>query len=288
MTLVSAVADPPVFIFRDSTIDVRTNNYIASRARANFPYNRINFPYSQATGRFSNGYNIADEIDPSTLLQGVNFASAGAGILDATGFQTYGDVISMIQQVQQFAIVRGNITQLLGQDKSAEFIAKTLFVISELVIRFVQLHMLTTLPINGMGIPGFVQLGSLEFRIVSIPQIGCRPSARLLNSTTSGLGCLMELNNYAQAFYSTILALLKKLSSELQGMMYSLGDAKTMTSIVMEPETFCEHRAYAEKPCYISESPNLRPNCSVYLFWDLYHPTHYAAHLAAITPFTGT
>lgn len=36
----------------------------------------------------------------------------------------------MAQQVQQFATVQGNITQLLGQNKSAEFIVKTLFVIS--------------------------------------------------------------------------------------------------------------------------------------------------------------
>lgn len=36
----------------------------------------------------------------------------------------------MTQQVQQFATVQGNITQLLGQDKSVKFIAKSLFIIS--------------------------------------------------------------------------------------------------------------------------------------------------------------
>ncbi|XP_030524035.2 GDSL esterase/lipase At4g16230-like [Rhodamnia argentea] len=153
--LVSALADggpPVVFIFGDSTVDVGTNNYLPTRAKANFYYNGIDFSHAQPTGRFSNGYNSADLIvkqlgykqspppflallqDNSTfqsnVLQGVNFASGGAGILDATGNQTWGDVISLAQQVQQFATVQGNITGILGQNKSAEFFAGSLFVIS--------------------------------------------------------------------------------------------------------------------------------------------------------------
>lgn len=64
MMLISALADevPPVFMFGDSTFDVGTNNYIPSGATANFSYYGIDFPFSQATGRFSNGYNSADEI----------------------------------------------------------------------------------------------------------------------------------------------------------------------------------------------------------------------------------
>ena len=41
--------------------DVGTNNFIpGSQARANFPYNGIDFPQSRPTGRFSNGFNSAD------------------------------------------------------------------------------------------------------------------------------------------------------------------------------------------------------------------------------------
>lgn len=42
-----------------------------------------------------------------------------------------------------------------------------------------------------------------------------------------------------------------------------------------------------EKPCNIADSPNLCPNRDKYLFWDSNNPTQYAAHLAAITLFTG-
>lgn len=62
--LVSALADdlPPVFLFGDSTFDVGTNNHIPSKATADFPYYGIDYPDSIPTGRFSNGYNSADEI----------------------------------------------------------------------------------------------------------------------------------------------------------------------------------------------------------------------------------
>lgn len=52
---------PALYIFGDSTADVGTNDYLPnSRARADFPFNGIDFPQSKPTGRFSNGYNTID------------------------------------------------------------------------------------------------------------------------------------------------------------------------------------------------------------------------------------
>ncbi|XP_030466935.1 GDSL esterase/lipase At4g16230-like [Syzygium oleosum] len=335
MMLVSALADdlPPVFMFGDSTFDVGTNNYIPSGATANFSYYGIDFPFSQATGRFSNGYNSADEIvkqlgyrqspppflallqDNSTfqsnLLQGVNFASGGAGILNTTGFQTWGEVISMEQQVQQFATVQGNITWLLGQNNSAKFFASSLFFISvgsnDIIDHYFydeatvsQIELMAEIQSNYTAhLTALYNLGARKFGIVSVPPIGCCPFALLLNWTESGPGCLTELNDYAQAFYSTISALLQNLSSQLQGMIYSLGDAYTMTSILMDVpgvvgivniEAACcgGGRLNADVPCNITDSPNLCLNRNEYLFWDKFHPTQNAARKAAIALFTGT
>ena len=60
-------AAPTLFIFGDSTFDVGTNNFINSTAKANVPYYGIDFPYSVATGRFSNGLNTADQIGNYTF-----------------------------------------------------------------------------------------------------------------------------------------------------------------------------------------------------------------------------
>ena len=47
----------------DSQADVGNNNHLElSPLRANFPRNGIDYPGQQATGRFSNGYNLADKL----------------------------------------------------------------------------------------------------------------------------------------------------------------------------------------------------------------------------------
>lgn len=52
---------PAIYVFGDSTADVGNNNYLqGSNAKANFPHNGIDFPFSRSTGRFSNGYNGID------------------------------------------------------------------------------------------------------------------------------------------------------------------------------------------------------------------------------------
>jgi len=93
------------FIFGDSLVDAGNNNYIPSLSKANMTPNGIDFAASggMPTGRFTNGRTIADIIGemlgqadysppflaPNTsggaILNGVNYASGGAGILNATG-----------------------------------------------------------------------------------------------------------------------------------------------------------------------------------------------------------
>lgn len=50
------------FVFGDSLVDVGNNNYLATTARADAPPYGIDYPGRQATGRFSNGFNIPDLI----------------------------------------------------------------------------------------------------------------------------------------------------------------------------------------------------------------------------------
>ena len=55
---------PAMYVFGSSILDVGNNNYLRGAAvgRANSPYNGVDFPGSIPTGRFSNGYNIADYV----------------------------------------------------------------------------------------------------------------------------------------------------------------------------------------------------------------------------------
>jgi hypothetical protein len=53
---------PTLYLFGDSTFDVGTNNFLNSKTKANSPYYGIDFHISFPTGRFSNGFNTADQI----------------------------------------------------------------------------------------------------------------------------------------------------------------------------------------------------------------------------------
>jgi hypothetical protein len=54
---------PAVYVFGDSTVDVGNNQYLPGNSPLQLPYG-IDFPHSRPTGRFSNGYNVADFIGP--------------------------------------------------------------------------------------------------------------------------------------------------------------------------------------------------------------------------------
>ncbi|KAF8648421.1 hypothetical protein HU200_064807 [Digitaria exilis] len=115
----AAGARPPaIFVFGDST-----------RAPANMPHYGIDFPGSVATGRFSNGYNIADFLaknmgfsaSPPTYLSlaavagGVSYASGGAGILDSTNA---GKQHPLSKQAQYFRSTRSQMVTKLGSPRN--------------------------------------------------------------------------------------------------------------------------------------------------------------------------
>ncbi|XP_031473300.1 GDSL esterase/lipase LTL1-like [Nymphaea colorata] len=90
-----------LFVFGDSFLDNGNNNYIEDcDLKSNYPPYGVDFPLGP-TGRFSNGRNAADILaehlgipdylpvfnNPQNkgdrILHGVNYASAGAGILES-------------------------------------------------------------------------------------------------------------------------------------------------------------------------------------------------------------
>ncbi|XP_047063962.1 GDSL esterase/lipase At5g45670-like [Lolium rigidum] len=99
---------PAMFVFGDSTVDVGNNNFLpgcSADCRANYARYGVDYPSHAPTGRFSNGYNLADHIarflgfaesppaygslPPEGIIEqmrsGINFASGGSGLQDVTG-----------------------------------------------------------------------------------------------------------------------------------------------------------------------------------------------------------
>ncbi|KAH9620641.1 hypothetical protein KSS87_008677 [Heliosperma pusillum] len=131
------------FIFGDSLVDAGNNNYLSTLSKANSPPNGIDFKASGGTptGRFTNGRTIGDIVGEQmgipnyaipflapnatgkTILNGVNYASGGGGILNATG-RIFVNRIGMDVQVDFFNITRKQIDQLLGESDAKDYISK--------------------------------------------------------------------------------------------------------------------------------------------------------------------
>ncbi|XP_024533553.1 GDSL esterase/lipase 6 [Selaginella moellendorffii] len=128
----AASTNPPVqglFVFGDSALDGGQNTYIPGSkiVSAIPPYGKTYF--SKPTGRWTDGRTIADFLAQALGLpllppflepganfsSGVNFASAGAGLLDETN--AHQGVISMKQQLRQFH----NVTNEYKKEKGVEF-----------------------------------------------------------------------------------------------------------------------------------------------------------------------
>ncbi|KAE8654795.1 UPF0548 protein [Hibiscus syriacus] len=270
-----AAAPPPaVYIFGDSTLDVGTNDLIPEcQARADVAFNGIDFPYSEPTGRFSNGLNTADEIvmllglkrspppflrlvqNPSTfkknVLKGANFASGGSGILNTTGQYNYKRVISLEEQIQQFSTVRSNITNMTGSDAQTDAILSKAFFLLSIGSNDIFEYLLNITVPPSMTIPEFnatlvstyenhlktlYELGARTFGILTVPPIGCTPFARAVFSTPiyHNDSCFVPAQLFAQAFYTEAVALLEKFSSQVQDIQYSLANTYSMTTTVME------------------------------------------------------
>ncbi|XP_030466898.2 GDSL esterase/lipase At5g55050-like [Syzygium oleosum] len=315
----------PIFLFGDSTMDVGTNNFLPGcKARADISFYGIGSRGSRPTGRFSNGYNTADALArlmghkrsprpflslitqmsnfKRNVLTGVNFASGGSGIMDTTG-KKFGRVIPFGEQVEQYATVRNNITELMGTSRGKTMLSNSLFVISvgsnDIFDYFESSQSRSPEFLVNLGnqyeahLKNLARLGARRFGIISIPPIGCVPIQRLRGNGSGG--CMQDINDYAEAFLAVVKGVLPKLKSEHQGVQFSLGNAYLATmSIINITFPFKE----VQKACCGNGTLNTESACSPtarvcrnredYLFWDQFHPTQAAAKLAAAALFAGS
>ncbi|KAH6767278.1 hypothetical protein C2S52_018261 [Perilla frutescens var. hirtella] len=256
----------PIFVLGDSTADVGTNNYLAgSILKANFSHYGIDFPHSRPTGRFSNGFNSADELAKlfglkrspppflflltlqshhfkKHLFKGVNFASGGAGLLDSTNL---GMTVPLSEQITQFTSVRSNLTAMIGEPATEAMLNSSLFFISigsnDIFGYFGKQDgtppdsvIAKMLSAYSQHITALYGLGARKFGIISVPPVGCCPFSRLVQlNYTGNTDCFQPMNDFAQAFHLALDGLLINISSQLPGMKYSLGNTYNMTMDVI-------------------------------------------------------
>ncbi|TVU14895.1 hypothetical protein EJB05_38392, partial [Eragrostis curvula] len=264
---------PAVFVFGDSMVDVGNNNYLTNcttNCTANYPRYGVDYRDSAPTGRFSNGYNLADQlaqllgfdespppllsmpeesIVPQMMSTGINFASGGSGLLDGTGKDLCHEWVPMSQQVGNFSSLAKS-----GNQTMADLVSKSLFFISvgsNDMFEYVDARYVGVQKGPNVNDTEFLQFlissysnslkdlysaGARKFSVVTPSLVGCCPSQRLIANKTKDFDrykCLAPGNNLSSQFYPMIDSMLKDLSQQLPGMNYSLGDSISMAEWVL-------------------------------------------------------
>ncbi|KAJ4843270.1 hypothetical protein Tsubulata_009874, partial [Turnera subulata] len=311
------------FIFGDSLVDAGNNNYLSTLSKANIKPNGIDFTASggNPTGRYTNGRTIADILGEElgmpnyavpflapnstgkAILYGVNYASGGGGIMNATG-RIFVNRLGMDIQIDYFNITRKQINQLLGQSKAKEFISrKSIFSISVGSNDFLNNYLLPVLSagtrvsespdafINDMinhfraQLTRLYQLDARKFVISNVGPIGCIPYQKTINQLKEN-ECVDLANKLAVQYNGRLNDLLAELNDNLPGSTFVHANVYDM---VMELITNYDKYGFSTStraccgnggqfagiiPC--GPTSSMCDDRTKHVFWDPYHPSEAA------------
>nr|AFK39512.1 unknown [Lotus japonicus] len=320
---------PAVYVFGDSLFDVGNNNYLSlSLAKAILPYYGIDFPTKKPTGRFSNGKNAADliaekvglPISPAYLslvlkanhhknvsyLEGVNFASGGAGIFDGTD-DTSKQSIPLTKQVDFYSKVHEQLTQQIGASTLQKRLSKSIFLVvigSNDIFGYFGSNvtqnkstpqqfadsMASSLKVH---LQRLYNNGARKFEIVGVAALGCCPAYRAKNKKTE---CFSEANLLAAKYDEVLQSMLKEWQSEKKDLSYSYFDTyAALQDLIQSPSSYgfanvkgacCGlGELNAQIPCL--PISNICSNRKDHVFWDAVHPSEAAIRIVVDRLFSG-
>ncbi|GLJ34045.1 hypothetical protein SUGI_0684670 [Cryptomeria japonica] len=233
---------PAMFVLGDSLGDAGTNNYIPNcRLRANFkPYGVSYFHYP--TGRFTDGRTTFDFVatylglpfsppylqPKADFSRGINFASAGCGLLDSTAADQ--NVLPMSHQVAQFEHFSLSLrkTYPSGAAQAKSYLKKSIYCISigtndigDYVANDTSQNTTTPQEFVALLLSKFDQYitrlyraGARKFLVMNIPAFACDPDFRFMNNGE----CSETANQLHVAYNTGLKSHVAHLSQKLSGL----------------------------------------------------------------------
>lgn len=308
---IGASASLVTFIFGDSLTEVGNNNHFQySLARSDYPFYGIDYEGGQATGRFTNGRTIGDilsaklgisspppylSLSPNddAILQGVSYASGGAGILNETGLY-FIQRLSFDDQINYFNKTREVIIAKLGEEAANKFCNKALYFIglgsNDYVNNFLQPFLadgqqythdeflellLSTLD---QQLTRLYKLGARKIVFHGLGPLGCIPSQRVKSKQGQ---CLHRVNEWVLVFNARVQKLLASLNQRLPTAGFAFADTYQAVLDLIDNPTNYGFKVSNTSCCNVDTSvgglclPNskLCKNRHEYVFWDAFHPS---------------
>ncbi|KAL9666578.1 hypothetical protein QQ045_000913 [Rhodiola kirilowii] len=312
---------PGYFIFGDSLVDNGNNNNIASLAMANYlPYG-IDFNRGP-TGRFCNGKTTVDVISEllgfsdyippfarargRVVLQGVNYASAAAGIREETGGQL-GARTPFSGQVRNFQTTVSQIVNILGSEEAAaHHLSRCIFSIGLGSNDYLNNYFMPLVYSSSsryspeqwadlliqqysQNLRTIYNYGARKFVLIGVGQVGCSPSV-LAQRSRDGKTCVAEVNNANKIFNSKLKSLVDQSNDQYNDAKFIYIDAYGIFNDLRTKAGSYGLRVTNAGCCGVGRNngqitclPFQTPcrNRKEYLFWDAFHPTEVANTVVA-------
>ncbi|TYG66228.1 hypothetical protein ES288_D06G251100v1 [Gossypium darwinii] len=232
------------------------------------------------------------------ILKGVNYASSGAGILQATG-AFFGERISMDKQVDYFAKTRQDIISGIGAIAAQALLRNSLYFLgigANDILFGESRSVFDTNDYVDEIISNFksqlTRLYNLDARKIAVlnaPKVGLIPFERDIH--LCGQACLSLQNRMAMLYNSKLKNLLEDLTENLPGSTFVYFDYYAVTEDIInnyssygfenDDHACCEvigaHGGLI--PCI--SSSQVCPDRTKYIFWDPFHPTDSAVVIGA-------
>lgn len=318
-TPMAAAALPVTYVFGDSLTEVGNNNYMQySLAKSNYPWYGIDYVGRKATGRFTNGKTIGDIIseklgisspppylslsqNDDAVLQGVNYASGGAGILNETGLY-FIQRLTFDDQINYFAKTKETIRTKVGEVAANKLCNEAMFFIgigsNDYVNNFLQPFLADSqqytpdefleLLISTLDaqLSRLYQLGARKMVFHGLGPLGCIPSQRVKSKTRQ---CLTRVNQWILEFNSNVQKLVASLNGRLPNAKFLFADTYPQVLDLIENPSTYGFRVSNTSCCNVDTSvgglclPNSKicSNRSEYVFWDAFHPSEAANKVLA-------
>ncbi|XP_065881918.1 GDSL esterase/lipase 6 [Euphorbia lathyris] len=307
------VSSKAIFSFGDSILDAGNNHFNTNcSVQADFsPYGSSFFHHP--TGRFTNGRTVLDFISELVGIEfqkaylevvngswkdypsnGINFASAGSGVLPCTNLDL--GVTPIQHQLQQFqALVRHNLIH-------KKLIENSIFLFesgsNDIFNYFIPFGTPTTLTpdayVHSMlqqasnFIHNIYTLGARRIAVFSLGPVGCVPARALLPGAPINK-CYGKMNVMVKKYNRGLENLVKEMPNKYPG---TVGVYGAVYDIVQQFRSLPKHYGYRDVTnacCGEGElggmvqcgkqGYKLCPNSNTYLFWDYFHPSEHTYKL---------
>ncbi|EYU23325.1 hypothetical protein ABFS82_01G060000 [Erythranthe guttata] len=316
-----------LFVIGDSSVDCGTNNYLGTFARADRPPYGRDFDTHLPTGRFCNGRIPVDYIAlrlglpfvPSYLGQtgsvedmkrGVNYASAGAGIIFSSGSEL-GQHISLTQQIQQVMDTFQQFILSMGEDSARDLIAKSIFYISIGSNDYIHYYLLNASNVQSLYLPwSFNQFLAETMKqqiqnlynanvrnvvVMGLAPLGCAPYYLWLYESENGK-CIEMINNMIIEFNFAMRSLVEELNRNLLEANVIFCDAFEGSMDIIKNHERYGFNVTSDACCGLGEyggwimcisSEMACVNASNHLWWDQFHPTEAVNKILAENVWSG-